>query len=172
MIEQKYYPVIEKDYGLMSPDALALELLPVGAPAPGFENVTATGDRVISLTDYAGKFLVMVFYPKDQTPGCTRQLCALRDDIEQFRALNAEVVGVNPGSLQSHERFVAAQSYPFPILVDADKAIARAYGALKPEGGIQRTVYIVSPEGTIAFARQGMPTDDELAQAIRDWQAA
>ncbi len=143
------------------------QVLPVGSPAPNFSNVLATGNRNVNLTDYRGKFLIMVFYPKDQTPGCTRQLCALRDDIGIFQELNTEILGVNPDGLESHERFVAKQAFPFPILVDAGATIARDYGALKPEGGIQRTVYIINPQGAIIFAQQGMPTDEELAAIIR-----
>ncbi len=142
-------------------------LLALNSPAPDFKNVLATGNQQFSLSDFAGKFLIMVFYPKDQTPGCTKQLCALRDDMALFDELNTAVIGVNPGSLESHERFIKAQGYPFPILVDEGSHIAREYGALKPEGGIQRTVYIVDPQGRIVFAQQGMPSDETLAEAIR-----
>jgi thioredoxin-dependent peroxiredoxin len=144
-------------------------LLPVGANAPDFREVLATGNRKINLSDFEGKFLIMVFYPKDQTPGCTQQLCALRDDVKLFADLNTEIIGVNPDGLESHEKFVAAQNYPFPILVDEGKKIAADYGALKAEGGIQRTVYIVSPDGVVIFAEQGMPTDEKLADAIRNF---
>ena len=144
--------------------------LSVGTKAPDFNNVVATGGKPISLSDYQGKYVVMVFYPKDQTPGCTRQLCALRDDRAEFLAANTETLGVNPGSLQSHERFVAAQNYPFPILVDEGGRIMQAYHAAKEEGGVQRTVYIIGPDGTIVFSQQGMPTDDDLLAAIRQHQ--
>lgn len=146
-------------------------VLPVGQAAPDFNNVLATGQQHVSLGDFTGRYVILVFYPKDSTPGCTQQLCALRDDLAQFEALNTAILGVNPGSLESHERFAEKQRYPFPILVDADKAIARAYGALKPEGGIQRTVYIVGPQGQVVFAQQGMPTDEVLAGAIQAHQA-
>lgn len=146
-------------------------VLAVGAKAPEFNEVLATGNRRISLSDYAEKYLIMVFYPKDQTPGCTKQLCALRDDIAMFECLNTEILGVNPGSLESHERFVKAQRYPFPILVDTDAVITKAYGAQKPEGGVQRTVYIVGPDGSVVFAQQGMPSDEQLAEAIRQHSA-
>lgn len=147
------------------------QVLSVGTKAPDFSNVEATGNAKVSLSDYSGKYLIMVFYPKDQTPGCTQQLCALRDDQAMFKDLNTEIIGVNPDGLESHERFAAAQSYKFPILVDEGKAISKAYGALKPEGGIQRTVYIVGPDGTVVFAEQGMPTDETLANVIRQHSA-
>ena len=146
-------------------------LLNVGTVAPDFDNVLATGSQYLGLADYKGQFLIMVFYPKDQTPGCTRQLCALRDDFEIVRSLNAHVVGVNHGSLQSHEKFVEAQDYPFHILVDEGGKISAAYGAQKEGGGVQRTVYIIDPVGKIIFAEQGMPSDDTLIEVIKNYNA-
>jgi peroxiredoxin Q/BCP len=141
--------------------------LPVGAVAPDFD-LPATGGQRVALSNYRGKNLIIVFYPKDQTPGCTRQLCALRDDIALFEGLNTAVIGANPGSVESHERFAAAQGYPFPIAVDAERAMARAYQALKEDGkAIQRTVYIVDSAGIIRYAKQGLPPDTELLEAIK-----
>jgi peroxiredoxin Q/BCP len=141
--------------------------LPVGAPAPDF-NLPATGGRQIKLSDYRGKNVILVFYPKDQTPGCTQQLCALRDDTELFQGLNTEFLASNPDSVESHEAFCTKQGYKFPILVDADRSMARAYHALKDDGkGIQRTVYIIDQDGVIRYAKQGLPPDTELADAIR-----
>jgi peroxiredoxin Q/BCP len=147
-----------------------LHPLALGTPAPDFD-LPATGGKQIRLSDFKGRNLVIVFYPKDQTPGCTKQLCALRDDLAAFEALNTSVIASNPGSLESHERFVAAQTYPFPILVDSDKLMAQAYHALKPEGGIQRTVYILDAEGVIRYAKQGLPDDSELLAAIQGFSA-
>jgi thioredoxin-dependent peroxiredoxin len=141
--------------------------LTVGTPAPHFALPASPDGQLHQLSDYAGKNLVIVFYPKDQTPGCTKQLCALRDDVAAFTALNTAILGSNPGSLDSHNRFAEKQAYPFPILVDADKAMAAAYGALKPEGGIQRTVYIIDGQGIIQFAQQGSPKDEVLLEVIR-----
>lgn len=145
-----------------------IDCLAVGSKAPDFD-LPATGDQQIKLSDYQGKNLIIVFYPKDSTPGCTKQLCALRDDLAMFNDLNTAVLASNPGSLKSHTSFVEKQGYNFPILVDAEKTMAEAYKVLKPEGGIQRTVYIIDGEGVIRFAQQGMPTDEELAQAIRNF---
>lgn len=139
-----------------------------GTKAPDF-NLPATGGKSVSLSDFQGKNLIIVFYPKDQTPGCTKQLCALRDDLADFQALNTDIIGSNPDSLESHERFVEKQSYPFPILVDADKAMAKAYHALKEEGGIQRTVYIIDGTGVIRYSKQGLPPDTELLDAIKSF---
>lgn len=141
-------------------------MLTVGTKAPAFELPDETGD-VIKLLDYQGQNLILVFYPKDSTPGCTRQLCALRDDLASFQKLNTAVLASNPDSAASHQRFVEKQGYTFPILVDANKAMATAYQTLKPEGGIQRTVYIIDGKGVIRYAKQGLPPDSELEAAIK-----
>jgi len=150
----------------------AIEATPlaVGSKAPAFSLPASGADGTVSLSDYAGKNLIIVFYPKDSTPGCTRQLCALRDDISRFSKLNTAILGSNPGSQKSHDSFREKQSYPFPILVDADRTMARDYGALKENGtSIQRTVYIIDGTGVIRFAQQGMPTDDELEACIKSF---
>lgn len=141
--------------------------LSVGIKAPDFD-LPASGGRQVKLADYQGKNLIIVFYPKDQTPGCTQQLCALRDDTELFKGLNTEFIASNPDSLESHDRFAANQSYQFPILVDADRTMAKAYHALKEDGkGIQRTVYILDAAGIVRYAKQGLPPDTELVEAIK-----
>ncbi|MEB3286114.1 MAG: peroxiredoxin [Vampirovibrionales bacterium] len=144
--------------------------LAVGTKAPDFDLKAHTGQQ-IKLSDYAGKNLIVVFYPKDQTPGCTQQLCALRDDMSHFAGLNTDIIASNPDSAESHTRFADAQQYKFPILVDPEKTMAKAYHALKPEGGIQRTVYIIDKTGVIRYAKQGLPPDTELEAAIRDFDA-
>ena len=145
--------------------------LPVDMKAPDFELPDETG-TVRKLSDYEGKNLIIVFYPKDQTPGCTRQLCALRDDEELFAGLNTQILASNPGSAQSHQNFIDAQEYTFPILVDAERTMARDYHALKDNGtSIERTVYIIDKEGSIRYAQQGLPSDETLAEAIRSFHA-
>jgi peroxiredoxin Q/BCP len=91
----------------------------------------------------------------------------LRDDQEHFAKLNTAIIASNPDSAESHTRFAEKQSYAFPILVDAEKKMADAYHALKSEGGIQRTVYIIDAEGVIRYSEQGLPSDVELEQAIK-----
>lgn len=142
--------------------------LPVGTAAPSFD-LPASGGRQVKLEDYKGQNLIIVFYPKDQTPGCTKQLCALRDDTDLFSGLNTAILASNPDSVESHDRFAEKQSYHFPILVDAGKTMAKAYHALKEEGGIQRTVYILDTEGVIRYAKQGLPPDEELVEAIKSF---
>lgn len=152
------------------PNATSLEPLATGTKAPDFDLPASSADGNIKLSDFAGKNLILVFYPKDKTPGCTRQLCALRDDKSMFDGLNTEIIASNPGSLKSHESFTEKEGYPFPILVDADRTMAADYQALKENGtSIQRTVYIIDGNGVIQFAKQGMPTDEQLAEAIRNF---
>ena len=147
---------------------LSTEPLAVGSKAPAFDLPATPDGNNIKLADFKGKNLIIVFYPKDQTPGCTQQLCALRDDTETFSKLNTAIIASNPDGLESHNRFVEAQGYKMPILIDAERAMASAYHALKEDGkGIQRTVYIVDAEGVIRYAKQGLPPDSELEAAIQ-----
>lgn len=143
-------------------------MLSPGSPAPDFDLPTAPDEGQLSKAALLGHPWVLVFYPKDQTPGCTRQLCALRDDLKAFDALGARIVASNPGSMASHQRFIEKERYPFPILVDADRSMARDYRALKENGtSIERTVYVIDAQGVIRFAKRGMPSDETLLEVIR-----
>jgi peroxiredoxin Q/BCP len=149
------------------PDATAhAEPLKVGTKAPDF-NLPATYGRKVKLADYAGKNLIIVFYPMDNTPGCTVQLCALRDEYASFQKLNTEGIASNPNTVASHEQFAKRQNYKFPVLADEDKSMAKAYRTLNPLGFVDRTVYIVDGNGIIRYAKRGMPSNDELRQAIQ-----
>ncbi|MEM0950902.1 MAG: peroxiredoxin [Cyanobacteria bacterium P01_H01_bin.74] len=152
---------------MTTPSTVELSPLAVGTKAPDFD-LPASGGVQVKLSDYAGKNLIIVFYPKDQTPGCTKQLCALQADTEKFKALNTAFIGSNPASQESHERFSEKEGYTFPIVVDAERTMARDYHALKEDcKGIQRTVYIVDETGVIRYAEQGLPSDEVLMEAIK-----
>jgi peroxiredoxin Q/BCP len=141
-------------------------LLAVGTKAPAFALLSSDGDT-IALKNFAGKhYVVLIFYPGDQTPGCTAQLCAIRDDYSQFEAKNAKVFGVNPGDLTSHKKFVAKQKYQFPLLVDENRAAAKAYGC-DTWPMVKRTVYVIDLSGKIIFAKRGMPKNEEILAAIQ-----
>lgn len=147
-----------------------LKPLPVGTPAPDF-TLPASGipeGETVSLADYKGQNVVLVFYPRDKTPGCTKQLCALQDELAVFKGLNCAVLASNPGSLKSHNSFAEKYGYAFPILVDEDKSMAQAYSVLKAEGGMQRTVYIIDASGTIRFGEQGMVKHDALKAVLNN----
>ena len=135
--------------GLFSQD-----LLPLGAEAPGFDAVDDAGAPV-SLAGLRGRHVVLVFYPGDDTPTCTRQLCDIRDSFEALERTGAAVYGVNPFGEKSHAAFRAKFKFPFPLIVDRGMRIMRAYrcGRLI----VTRTVYVISPEGRIVFAERGKP---------------
>jgi len=133
-----------------------------GTPAPGFSLADDSG-RTVTLSALRGKRVVLVFYPGDDTPGCTRQLCQFRDDWSQARAAGVEVFGVNPGSARSHGKFREKFHFPFPLLVDTGQKVAALYHA---NGFIvKRTVYGIGADGVIRFARRGMPSPSEVLRA-------
>jgi peroxiredoxin Q/BCP len=126
-----------------------------GQPAPAFTLADATG-RSVSLNDFAGKDLILYFYPKDDTPGCTKEACAFRDAWDDLRELGVAVVGVSGDDGGSHTRFAAKYRLPFTLLSDPDHAVMRAYGAYgektmygkKVTGVIRSTVWI-GPDGRV-----------------------
>ena len=130
-----------------------------GDPAPRFEGVTTDGRR-ISLDDYRGRKLVLYFYPKDDTPGCTRQACALRDFNAEIAAKGASILGVSTQDVASHRAFTAKFGLDFPLLADTDGTVGRAYGVLggagivaklKTAAGLaDRVTFVIDGEGRIA----------------------
>jgi peroxiredoxin Q/BCP len=137
--------------------------LPVGTPAPDFTLPDDSG-RPVTMSALRGRSVVLVFYPGDNTPGCTRQLCQLRDRWREARARGVEVFGVNPQSAASHRKFRDRFGFPFPLLVDHGRKVAALYNA----SGIvvKRTVYLIGPDGTIRFARRGMPRPEEVLAVL------
>ena len=133
--------------------------LPPGTPAPEFSLADDHGDKV-TLSALRGKNVVLVFYPGDNTPGCTKQLCEFRDDWEEAKKRGVVVFGVNPQDTASHVRFRDKYHFPFPLLVDRGQQVARLYQA----NGlfVKRTVYLIGPEGVIHFSRRGMPKPAEV----------
>jgi peroxiredoxin Q/BCP len=129
--------------------------LQVGDQAPDF-SLPATGGRTVSLADFRGRPVVVVFYPGDNTPVCTRQLSAYNDDLTQFEALEAAVVAISAQGIESHEAFAAANGFAFPLLADTDKAVAGAYGTLGPLGFPRRSVFIVDADGVVRYAHRAI----------------
>jgi peroxiredoxin len=146
-----------------------------GDLAPAFSTPgTLRGERrAYTLEEWAGRPVVLVFYPGDNTPVCTRQLRSYTDDIEQFAELGAQVLAISPDDLDSHDAFSAAQGgFAFPLLADTDKAVAEAYGVLGPLGYYRRCVFVVDAEGRLAYVHRGFAgstfrTTEELVTAIR-----
>jgi len=122
-----------------------------GETAPSWEGLTSDGSK-LSLKDFLGrKNVVLYFYPKDDTPGCTKEACSFRDNIKPLRELGAEIVGVSLDNVESHKKFTDKYHLPFPLVSDKDKRIATAYGVLKETGtSTSRVTFIIDKKGKIA----------------------
>ena len=129
--------------------------LSVGDAAPAFTLPSTVGGQV-SLSQFLGQPLVIVFYPGDDTPVCTKQLNSYNDDLSQFEALNAQVVAISAQSVESHEKFSDKHGFKFPLLADTDKSVAGAYGTLGPLGFPRRSVFIVDAAGTVRYAHRAI----------------
>jgi peroxiredoxin Q/BCP len=127
----------------------------VGDPAPPF-TLASTGGAEVSLADFAGSPVVLVFYPGDDSPVCTKQLNSYNDDLAQFEALNAHVVGISAQSVDSHEKFASQHGFRFPLLSDPDKKVAGAYGTLGPLGFPRRSVFIIDGAGVVRYAHRAI----------------
>lgn len=144
-------------FGLAALLALALPALAagpvVGSPAPNFKLQDQDGNWH-TLDQYKGKWVVLYFYPKDSTPGCTTQACELRDNIFAFRQAGATILGVSVDDVASHEKFAKEHGLPFKILADSKKETAKAYGVLTKFMGVmelaQRDTFLIDPQGRIA----------------------
>ena len=133
-----------------------------GKPAPEFELQSDTGETV-RLADFRGRPVVLYFYPKDDTPGCTTEACEFRDAYDVFRERGAEVLGVSPDDVRSHEKFKTKYELPFTLLADPDHSTAEAYGvwgersfAGKKYMGINRSTFVIDKEGKVSRAMIGI----------------
>lgn len=144
----------------------------IGNVVPNFE-ATATGDKTINLSDYRDKFVVLYFYPKDSTPGCTLEGQDFRDNIEKFTALNAVVLGVSRDSTKSHENFKCKQEFPFDLISDADETLCRLFDAIKMKNmygkqvrGIERSTFIIDPQGVLVREWRKLSVKGHCAQVL------
>jgi len=147
-----------------------------GAEAPDFsrDGVTGQGDEVeVRLSDLRGQPVVLYFYPKDDTPGCTKQACDLRDEWSGFRATGAVVLGVSPDDVESHRAFAAKYRLPFTLLSDPDHAVAEAYGVWKEKSmfgrkyfGVERSTFVIDEDGVISKAFRGVDPKKHAAQVL------
>ena len=136
------------------PKELQLKLKP-GDPAPPF-TVLTNGGGLISLADFQGRNVVLYFYPRDDTPGCTKEACAFRDQFAEFAKKGVVVLGVSVDTAKSHDKFVAKYNLPFPLLADEQKKIVQAYGVWGEKSfmgrkylGTHRVTFLIGPDGTI-----------------------
>ena len=147
-------------------------MLQKGTKVPHFEGLIETGERV-SLADYAGKKLVLYFYPKDSTPGCTAEACDLRDNYERFLALGYEVLGVSKDSAASHQRFIEKYQLPFHLISDTDLTILKAYeawGEKKNYGkvtmGTLRKTFVFDEAGRVVRIIEKVDTKNHSEQIL------
>ncbi len=126
-----------------------------GSPVPDF-TTSATGGKTVRLAELKGKWVVLYFYPKDHTPGCTLEGRAFRDHYRAFQELGAEIFGVSRDSLKTHENFKARQQFPFELISDPEGELCRLFGVLKPKKmfgreylGIERSTFLIDPEGQL-----------------------
>ena len=144
-----------------------------GDQAPDFETMDENG-LPVKLSDFKGKKVVLYFYPKDNTPGCTAQACGFRDNYPQIESTDAVVLGVSPDSAKSHTSFKTKFELPFPLLVDADHRIAEAYGVWQEKSmygrkymGILRSHFVIGPDGKVLDAQYKVSPADSVSKSIK-----
>jgi peroxiredoxin Q/BCP len=147
-------------------------LLKEGDKAPAFKGLNEKGENV-KLSDYKGKKLVLYFYPKDSTPGCTAEACDLRDNYNQFQAKGYEILGVSPDGVKSHVKFIEKYELPFHLLADEDHSIADAFGAWgeksmygKKYMGILRSTFVIDEKGKIEKVIEKVDTKVHTKQLL------
>jgi len=146
--------------------------LPVGKKAPAFSAEIDSGKK-ISLSDFNGKWVVLYFYPKDDTPGCTKEACSFRDNMDSITKAGAVVIGVSPDAVKSHVKFKEKYDLNFHLVSDNNKKICEKYGAYgekimygKTIKGVIRSTYIINPEGKIAYVFPKVKVDGHVEEVI------
>ena len=143
----------------------------VGDKAPDF-SLPGTGGATYSLSQYVGRTVVLVFYPGDDTPVCTKQLNCYNNELAQFTDIGAQVLAISAQDMASHERFATKHGFQFPLLSDTDKSVAGLYGTLGPLGFPRRSVFVIDAQGVVRYAHRAIAgltfrPVDELVGAIR-----
>lgn len=153
--------------------ARAGELPQVGQPAPNFQLPDQNG-KVHALQDFSGKWLVLYFYPKDDTPGCTQEACSFRDDLNQLTEMGAAVAGISVDDSDSHAEFAKKYHLPFPLLADKNGAVADSYGALLNLGVLKvarRFTFLIDPQGKVNKVYLSVETSRHSKDIIADMKA-
>ncbi|UOQ92631.1 thioredoxin-dependent thiol peroxidase [Halobacillus shinanisalinarum] len=144
-----------------------------GQKAPDFE-LTANNGETVKLSDYQGKNVVLYFYPKDMTPGCTTEACDFRDQHESFEELDAVILGISPDPVDSHKKFIDKHDLPFLLLADEDHKVAEEYGVWKLKKnfgkeyyGIERSTFIIDKEGNLAEDYRKVKVEGHVESALQ-----
>lgn len=144
----------------------------VGSPVPDFE-VLSTGEKKVKLSDVRGKNLVLYFYPKDQTPGCTQESCDFRDHLADFEAQDTVIWGVSRDSMKSHENFKGKHCLPFDLLADTDENLCRLFDVIRMKNmygkqmlGLERSTFLIDREGRLAYEWRKVSVQDHVAEVL------
>ncbi len=148
--------------------------LVIGAPAPAFTAPDQSG-ATVSLSDFKGKTVILYFYPKDDTPGCTTQACSFRDEYTAFKKKGAVVLGVSPDSAKKHTKFIEKFSLPFTLLADEDHAISLAYNVWveksmygKKYMGVERSTFVIDGDGKLKAIYRKVKPAEHIAEVLAD----
>lgn len=155
----------------------SIDRLEPGQQAPDFAAPTQDGDR-LRLSDYRGQWVALYFYPKDDTPGCTKQACNLRDGYRDLQHAGIAVVGVSEDDVSSHERFAEKYDLPFPLVADPDRDVLNAYGVYGKRNmygntfvGTARTTYLIDPDGVIRHVFKRPKTSAHTGEILKKFEA-
>ena len=145
-----------------------------GTPAPDFTSMDQTGNT-ITLSKLKGQKIILYFYPKDDTPGCTAEACSLRDNYILFKEKGYNIIGVSPDKATSHNKFIDKYKLPFPLITDTDKIILNAYGVWGPKKmmgksyeGVIRTTFVIDEKGIIQKIITKVDTKDHAGQLVKE----
>ncbi|MFK5856834.1 MAG: thioredoxin-dependent thiol peroxidase [Bacteroidota bacterium] len=146
--------------------------LKIGDKAPEFKGVDENGKDIL-LTDFKGKKVILYFYPKDNTPGCTNEACDLRDNYDMWIKKSYVIIGISPDSTQSHLKFIDKHELPFPLISDPEKVIIKSFGAWGPKKlygreyeGLLRTTFVIDENGIITNIFEKVKTKDHTNQIL------
>jgi len=145
----------------------------LGKPVPEFQ-LPATGEKTLSLADFKGKKLLLYFYPKDNTPGCTQEGQAFRDNIQEFEALNTAILGVSRDSVKVHEGFKCKQNFPFDLLSDQDEQLCQLFDVIKMKNmygkqvrGIERSTFLIDENGVLVHEWRKVKVKSHLEEVLQ-----
>lgn len=148
--------------------------LPAGNPAPDFTLPDDTGQPV-KLSDFRGQPVILYFYPKDDTPGCTTEACSFRDDYSDYQGTGVVILGVSPDKVKSHAKFKQKYALPFPLLADEDHQVCELYGVWgrkkfmgREYDGVFRTTFLISPDGMIQKVYENVKPAGHSAELLKD----